>query len=103
MKNRRQYDKEFKQMAVELSRNHDNFRELAKELDIRPELLYRWRREAGKHPDSCFPGKGKVAQTEYEKELTRLKKELRDAQLERDILKKAVSIFSKSDGKHTGL
>lgn len=103
MKNRRQYDKEFKQMAVELSRSHDNFRELAKELDIRPELLYRWRREAGTRPDTCFPGQGKVAQTEYEKELTRLKRELREAQLERDILKKAVSIFSKSDGKHTGL
>lgn len=89
-------------MAVELSRNHDNFQELAKELDIRQELLYRWRREAGKHPDSCFPGQGKVARTEYEKELARLKRELRDAQLERDILKKAVSIFSKSDGRHTG-
>lgn len=103
MKNRRQYDKEFKQMAVELSRKHDNFRELANELDIRPELLYRWRREAEKHPETCFTGQGKVAHTENEKELARLKKELRDAQLERDILKKAVSIFSKSDGKHTGL
>ncbi len=103
MKKRRQYDKEFKKMAVELSKNHDNFQELAKELDIRPELIYRWRREADKHPDTCFSGQGKVAQTEHEKELARLKKELRDAQLERDILKKAVSIFSKSDGKHTGL
>jgi len=39
--------------------------------------------------------------TEEQKEIARLKKELRDAQLERDILKKAVSIFSKNDGKYS--
>ncbi len=32
----------------------------------------------------------------------KLKKELREAKLERDILKKVVSIFSKSDGKYSG-
>jgi transposase len=41
--------------------------------------------------------------TELEKDNARLKKELRDAKMERDILKKAVSIFSKSDGKSTSL
>jgi len=35
--------------------------------------------------------------TELEKENARLKKELRDAKMGRDILKKAVSLFSKSD------
>jgi len=39
--------------------------------------------------------------TEEQKEITRLKKELRNAQIERDILKKAVSIFSKNDGKYS--
>jgi transposase len=34
--------------------------------------------------------------------IARLKKELRGAKLEKDILKKAVSIFSKSDGKSMG-
>ena len=37
--------------------------------------------------------------TDLERENARLRKELRDAKMERDILKKAVSIFSKSDGK----
>jgi len=41
--------------------------------------------------------------TELEREVARLKKELRDAKMERDILKKAISIFSKSDGKSTNL
>ena len=40
--------------------------------------------------------------SETEQELARLKKELRETQMERDILKKAVSIFSKSDGKYSG-
>lgn len=100
MKTRRKYDREFKQMVVELSYNREDIRVLAEELDIRPDLIYRWRRESEDHKDSSFPGQGNKAMTEEQKEITRLKKELRDAQLERDILKKAVSIFSKRDGKY---
>ena len=39
--------------------------------------------------------------SEEKKENTRLQKELKEAQLERDILKKAISIFSKGDGRYT--
>jgi len=39
--------------------------------------------------------------TDLDRDNTRLRKELRDAKMERDILKKAVSIFSNSDGKST--
>jgi len=42
---RQKYDREFKQKAVELSFARGNAKEIAVELDIRPELLYRWRRE----------------------------------------------------------
>ena len=41
--------------------------------------------------------------TDEQKEIARLNKELREAQLERDILKKAVSIFSKGDSKFSNL
>ena len=41
--------------------------------------------------------------TDEEKEIARLKAELKEAQLERDILKKAISIFSKSDKKSSDL
>jgi transposase len=70
-------------------------------MDIRTELIYRWRREALANLDASFPGQGNKTMTEEQKEIARLKKELRDAQLERDILKKAVSIFSKNDGKYS--
>ena len=102
MKTRRKYDQEFKQMAVELSHHREDISKLAEELDIKPNLLYRWRREAKHAQGGAFPGHGNPKQTEEQKEIARLKKELREAKLERDILKKAVSIFSKSDGKYSG-
>ena len=98
---RQKYDREFKQKAVELSFARGNAREIAEELGIRPELLYRWRREYQKYQNNSFPGKGKPKMTDMEQEVARLRKELRDAKMERDILKKAVSIFSRSDGKST--
>ena len=101
MKKRRKYDREFKQMVVELSNTRDNLSALASELDTWTELIYRWRREALANLDTSFPGQGNKLMTEEQKEIARLKKELRDAQLERDILKKAVSIFSRSDGKYS--
>jgi transposase len=101
MRTRRKYDPEFKQMAVELSKHREDIKALAAELEIKPDLLYRWRREALHHQEASFPGQGNPKLTEEEKEIARLKKELREAQLERDILKKAVSIFSKSDGKYS--
>ena len=100
---RQKYDRDFKQKAVELSFARGNAKEIAEELGIRPELLYRWRREHQKYQDNSFPGKGKPKMTDFEREIARLRKELRDAKMERDILKKAVSIFSKSDGKSTNL
>ena len=102
MKPRRNYDPEFKKMAVDLSHHRDDIGKLAEELEIKPELLYRWRREAKQAKEGAFPGHGNPKMTEEQKEITRLKKELREAKLERDILKKAVSIFSKSDGKYSG-
>jgi len=101
MKKRRKYDREFKQMVIELSNNREDITALASELDIRADLIYRWRREATNHHEASFPGQGNKILTEEQKEIVKLKKELRDAQIERDILKKAVSIFSKSDGKYS--
>ena len=101
MKTRRKFDREFKQMVIELSNNRKEYTALASELDIRADLIYRWRREALANLSASFPGQGNKTMTDEQKEITRLKKELREAQLERDILKKAVSIFSKSDGKYS--
>ena len=89
-------------MSVELSTTRSDLSALARELDITPALLYRWRKEHSVKQGSSFPGNGKVILSESEQELARLRKELRETQMERDILKKAVSIFSKSDTKYSG-
>jgi transposase len=99
---RKQYDREFKIMAVELSKTKSNMALLAKELDVRPELLYRWRREFIEEPQTSFPGNGKVVRTPEQEEIYRLKKEVQELQTEGDILKKAVGIFSRSDNKYSG-
>lgn len=100
---RKKFTREFKLNAVELSYSRDNIRDLAHEMKIRPDLIYRWRSEFASYQGKSFPGNGKPKLTEEESEVARLKKELADIRIERDILKKAVAIFSRSDGKYTSL
>jgi transposase len=101
VKRRRKYDKEFKKMAVELMETDKSVQEIAEDLGVNKDLLYQWRREFIKKGENSFSGHGKKNMTPQEAEIARLKKQLRDAELERDILKKAVSIFSKNDGKYS--
>jgi transposase len=100
--NRKTYSKEFKQKAVELSNVRGNVAEVARELGVNAEFIYRWRREIGINAQAAFSGHGKKQLTEEQKELARLKRALADTELERDILKKAVSIFSVNDRKSMG-
>jgi transposase len=98
MKTRRQYDEEFKKMAVELSEAKGSLKATAEELGITPQILTRWRRErVGTQGNSTA---SRVQASQEQQEILRLKKELKQVELERDILKKAVGIFSRSDGKY---
>jgi transposase-like protein len=58
MEQRRKFDKEFKLMTVELSKNRENLVDLAKELDIKVGFIYRWRREFLDKREGSFPGNG---------------------------------------------
>lgn len=97
---RRKFDREFKLKAVELSYARENIKTLAAEFNVRPELIYRWRSEFVTLEKASFPGNGNPKRNAEEAEVARLRKELSDMRMERDILKKAVGIFSKSDGKY---
>jgi transposase len=101
LETRRVFSKEFKLKAVELSNVRGNVQEIARELGIGAELIYRWRKEMQHKPDLAFSGNGRAQLTPEQKELAKLKRELADVKMERDILKKAVSIFSASDRKST--
>ena len=61
-------------------------------LDIKTDLLRRWKREYEKLQECSFYGHGNANLSDLEKENLRLKKELREAQLEKDILKKAAAV-----------
>ncbi len=102
-KERRQFDKAFKERAVNLCHSGRTPKEVAEELDIRPDIVRRWKREMEQYGEGSFSGQGNANLTPEQKEIHRLKKELREAQIERDILKKAVSIFSRSDSKNSSL
>jgi len=102
-KERRHYDKEFKKMAVELVESGKSTKEISTDLDVSQDLVRRWRREFSINKEGCFSGNGNLNLTPEQKEIAQLKKELRDSKLEAEILKKAVSIFSRSDGKSLSL
>lgn len=99
-KRRRTYTKEFKLEAIGLveSRN-SNASEVARSLGIEPNVLNRWLREYKADQQHSFPGLGKLKKPE--EELRQLRKRLADAEEERDILKKALAIFSKENPKST--
>ncbi len=88
---RRKYNNEFKLEAVRLTERGDvSIAQVARDLGIKPEILYRWVKQFGKRAD----GKPAVTPDEHD-ELIRLRRELRRVEEERDILKKAIGIFTK--------
>jgi len=96
-KQRRQFSKEYKVEAVRRSEEPGvKTTQVARELGIRAELLYRWRSELKENgAGQAFPGQGHRQESELEAENRRLKKELERLQQEHEILKKAVRIFSR--------
>lgn len=94
---RRKYDTEFKRNAVLLTEEPDRtVREVADSLGISADLLYQWRRQYRKQGDIAFPGHGKMALTPEQARIRELEKRLHVAEMERDILKKAMAIFSRT-------
>ena len=90
----KKYENDFKVMIVELLGSGRTAKELSSEYSINSGIIRRWKREyEAKSGD--FSKKREVSKEGVE--LKALKKELREVRMERDILKKAVSIFSKSD------
>lgn len=90
----RSYDAGFKKEAVRLVVERGlGVKKVAEDLGIHPNMLTRWKREQIRDGKGSFSGRGRIRPEE--EEIIRLRKENRDLQEERDILKKALSIFSK--------
>ena len=87
MRKNRKYTDEFKRDAINLVDNSNkNKSEIARDLGISPSTMHSWLKKSVRTKD------GNII---TDSEITRLRKELADTKMERDILKKAVGIFSK--------
>jgi transposase len=92
-RNKRSYTREFKIEAVRLVRTSGKTQaEIAEELGIPESNLTRWKKKYGKDGEVAFPGHGRL--TPEKERLRQLERENEILRQERDILKKAVTIFS---------
>jgi len=90
---RRQFSREFKLEAVRLvTVEGHRVSQVARDLDIRPDMLRRWRQQIEQDATGAFPGLGRMKPQEEENR--RLRRDLKRVRQERDILKKALAIFS---------
>ena len=91
---RKQYTREFKIEAVQLSEESDRpIYQVAKDLGIHQNTLYKWRGQLLNDGEEAFPGHGKMKGSD--EEVRRLRRELARTREERDILKKAVAFFAR--------
>jgi transposase len=99
---RRKFGKEFKIEAVKLVTERGmKVTEVSRDLGISKELLYRWKNDYETSGNNSFPGEGKLKPED--EDLRKLRRELANVKEERDILKKAIAIFSKAPNPNTNL
>jgi transposase len=93
-KTQRTFTKEFKGEAVQLVQTSGkSMAQIARDLGIADSTLHHWRKLLSEQGEQAFPGSGH--QTPQEEEIRHLKRENDLLRQERDILKKAVGIFSR--------
>jgi transposase len=94
---KKRFDRDFKVSAVKMvTEGGHKAAEVARSLGIHQNQLYNWKRKFSDQGEKAFPGKGHLT------ELAALQRKLREVEMERDILKKAVGIFSKPTGNGSG-
>lgn len=80
----RKYDDEFKREAVKKIHGGQSVASVARELGVAESLLHNWKRQTME------------VSSDSEKEVLALRRQLREVEMERDILKKAALIFGRS-------
>lgn len=94
MRKQKTYDKEFRISAVKhYESSGKSLKEVANGLGVAISTLSGWVKEYKEHGENSFPGSGHIKPCN--EEYYRLLKAYEDVKMERDILKKAVAIFSK--------
>ena len=92
---RRRFDRAFKVEAVRAALRGDRPQlEVARELGLHKETLYRWIHEFREDASQSFPGNGRVK--DRDRELEQLRREVHRLETENAFLKKVSAYFAKS-------
>jgi transposase len=90
---RRTYTKEFKLETLKLAETSEkSVSQIEREMGLPAGVIFRWQRQLRQDGDQAFPGQGNLK--EAETRIEQLEKENANLRMERDILKKAVRVFS---------
>ena len=96
------YTQEFKLEAIRLMNEADqSASQLARELGIRVNQLYKWKKQLEEKTTAAFPRTAKASQSSHtpeadkDAEIKALKKQIERLEAEKDILKKAAAYFAK--------
>ncbi|MFT6356617.1 MAG: transposase [Saprospiraceae bacterium] len=101
---RKQYTKSEKLEIVSLSLEDDQtVKDLSVRFGVSQNAIYNWRSVYAKHKEASFPGKGNKTMSDTERKILHLERQLKEKELEVEILKKAVHIFSDTGKKFTTL
>lgn len=82
MGTKRQYDRQFEEHAVKMSYERNNIKDLASELGITAERLYKWRKEFSEYGSASFQGHGVERLSDEGRQVKELQKKLRNTELE---------------------
>lgn len=94
MSSRKKYSKEFKLDAVSLVLDQNYTRaEAARSLGLNSNMLGRWVSEQQSDSGQAFRGNGKL--TPDQEEIRKLKSQVKNLEMEKEILKKATVFFAK--------
>lgn len=95
MRARRTYTTEFKLDALRLlETSGKSATQIERDLGIGDGCLRHWKKKLLEDGENAFPGHGRM--TPEQEQIRRLKRRLETAEQERDILKKAIAIFSQA-------
>ncbi|MFR9651468.1 MAG: transposase [Rikenellaceae bacterium] len=97
------YDKPFKEQAVKLCKQRGNINAVSRELEVSSSQLSKWCRDYDTYGKNSFPGRGVERLTDEQREIKELRKQLKDKELDLEILKKAIAFFARVDKKNTSL
>jgi len=97
VKRRRKFDQDFKQEVLKMVENGREVTDIAQSLGIGTSLIYRWRNSA----NGQMKAAGKVAPLMIDEEKIALRKRVKELEMDRDILKKALGVYSDDTDHHS--